>query len=657
MMENVLLRFAKGIAGHRVPVLLLLAALLAAAGYGASMSQVDNSLEVWQSADSREYLAYKAFLERTGITDPLIVFVPQQIDAMTLLEIMEEIDSLADVSSCESVSVTTLQGRRATLLSLLPVSDATAVQLAGVLEEVPGLLNRHGLESFALGGVWYLTKELDLLSARATTVLFPVVLLVVGCIVLLLCRSQALLILACGLISAVLLVGLMGLSAVKMNMVLLALPPLTLILGMAHAIHFSIKKWQAGEDVFAVFCRVAPPCMLSGVTTAMGFASLLLSSYGPVRELGLWGAVGTLLSLGVTFSLVPLFLKAPSFSRYLQLPAGTSRFLAASKGKILFLLLLSLIGSWMGIQQLEKGSLILDFFTEDSEVRMNYQAIEDAGIGLTPIEIDLFQQPVSRAELDSSLAELSRLHPEITHYFFTTVDQARQVSSLGAKIHVPDFSDGGQKVERVTILIRTVSSEATLAIADEMETFFQDHLGHSEIPYVTGSVPLYTRGQKQLFSSMLQSFGTAFFAISLLIGLLLRSVKLGFVAMVPNLLPVVLVLAVMGWFSIPLSVATITVASIVFGVVVDDTIHFLYGYQRQDSGLPPVERLEKVFDQVGAPIITTTLVTGTGFLAFLVSPFIPLAYFGLLISLALWMALICDLTVLPVLLLWRKDVS
>jgi predicted RND superfamily exporter protein len=216
---------------------------------------------------------------------------------------------------------------------------------------------------------------------------------------------------------------------------------------------------------------------------------------------------------------------------------------------------------------------------------------------------------------------------------------------------VPNFFLSSQQVERLTILIKTISSEATLTIADEMETFFQSHLGTSATPYVTGSVPLYTRGQKELFSSMLQSFSVAFLAISLLIGLLLRSVKMGLIAMVPNLLPVVLVISIMGWFAIPLSVATITVASIIFGVVVDDTIHFLYGYQNQGTSLTPHKRLDHVFKQVGAPIISTTLVTGTGFLAFLASPFIPLGYFGLLISLSLWMALICDLSILPILLM------
>ncbi|AGF77433.1 putative RND superfamily exporter [Desulfocapsa sulfexigens DSM 10523] len=651
MLDTTLSRFAANLRRHRLWVVILMVFLAVVGGYGASKSQVDNSLEVWQSADSPDWLAYQQFLKRTNISDPLLIFIPRQVKGLTLVQIRKALKTLPDVSSCRSVGLETVQGTRGSLLTLMPVGTANPAQLAEILKQIPPIMKAHQVETYHLGGVWYLTKQLDTLSAKATTVLFPVVLLVVSIAVLLLCRTQALLILSCGLLSAVLLVGLIGLCGVKMNMVLLALPPLTLILGMAHGIHFSIKRWNPGDTPINVFCRVAPPCALSGVTTAMGFGSLLFSSYGPVRELGLWGAVGTLISLLVTFILVPVFLKPGSFSKRLVLPAGTSLFLFRKRRKILLALLLALLVAGFGIGRLQKGSLILDFFTDNSVVRLNYQAIEDAGVGLTPIEIDLFRQPLFRSELDGHLKELAIQHPEITHYVYTMTNQSEQVVSLGATMLLPDFFSSNQKVERLTILIKTISSEATLAIADEMEAFFQSNLGHSTTPYVTGSVPLYTRGQKELFSSMLQSFSVAFVAISLLIGLLLRSIKMGLIAMVPNLLPVVLVISVMGWFGIPLSVATITVASIIFGVVVDDTIHFLYGYQNQDKHLRPRQRLDQVFREVGAPIITTTLVTGTGFLAFLASPFIPLGYFGLLISLSLWMALICDLSILPVLLM------
>ena len=655
MLHTTLSRFALTLREHRGWVLVLLALLTMLGGYGAAKSQVDNSLEVWQSEDSPDWLAYQKFLERTNIADPLIIFIPEKVDGSILLQVRKTLKNLPDVSSCKSVAIDTIQGTRSSILNLVPVPNATPSQLGEILKQVPQIMQKHHVDSFHLGGVWYLTKQLDTLSAKATTILFPVVLLVVSIAVLLLCRSQALLILSCGLISAVLLVGMIGLCGVKMNMVLLALPPLTLILGMAHGIHFSIKKWRSDETPISLFCRVAPPCALSGITTAMGFASLLFSSYQPVRELGFWGAIGTLISLFVTFILVPIFLKPGDFSKKLVLPQTTSRFLANHRQKIFATLLLTLILAAIGMGKLQKGSLILDFFTNDSAVRLNYLAIEDAGIGLTPIEVDFFSEPRFRGELDGHLKDLAVKHPEITHYLFTMSNQSKQVVSLGAQMLIPNLFNSNLQVERLTILIRTVSSEATLSIADDMEGFFQNRLGTSAIPYVTGSIPLYTRGQKKLFSSMLQSFSVAFLAITLLIGLLLRSFKMGIIAMVPNLLPVLLVISVMGWFGIPLSVATITVASIIFGIVVDDTIHFLYTYKNQDKTLPPMQRLDHVFQQVGSPIITTTLVTGTGFLAFLASPFIPLGYFGLLISLSLWTALLCDLTLLPILLMGKTN--
>ncbi len=654
MTAPLLTSFATTIRPHKILVLILMAIALAIGGYGASKSQVDNSLPVWQTTDSQEWLAYQQFLDRSKLADPLIILLPQQIGWAEINKINNAFSKLPEVSSCRGVAIETVQQSKATLFNLIPVPDADPSQLAEILRQVDPVLQSFQIDSYNLGGVWYLTKQLDSLSSLATTILFPVVLLVVSLVVFLLCRSAAVLILSCGLIPALLLVGIMGLVGTRMNMVLLALPPLTLILGMAHAIHFCIKKWELNETAVSLFSRVAPPCILSGVTTALGFSSLLLSSYGPVRQLGFWGAVGTILSLAVTFVLIPVFVKPTVFSLKNMQPQKTGAFVSHNRKSIFLSLALLLLLAIVGISRLQTGSLILDFFTDTSDVVLNYQAIENAGIGLTPIEVDFFGHELSKDALTAQLKKLTAEYPEITHYILSMDKHSTQVISLGAKMLIPEFSLPGLNVSHLTILIRTISSEETLHIADKMETFFQNNFGNSDLPYVTGSVPLYTRGQKQLFASMLQSFSFAFLSISLFIAILLRSVKIGLIAMVPNLLPVIFVVAAMGWLGIPLSVATMTVASIIFGIVVDDTIHVLYGYQKQQEKLSAQERIDHVFKEVGSPIITTTLVTGTGFLAFLASPFIPLGHFGLLISLALWMALLCDFFVLPLLLLGRE---
>jgi len=648
---SALKRFAAAIRSSPRVVVMMMALLLALGAYGASLSRVDNSLPVWQSADAPEWLAYQKFMERNKIIDPLILLVPEVLNLQQTIGVNDAFSSLSAVSKSRGITVQTVQEEKLSLFSIVPVPDASSAQLAEILSRIESILQEQGIKRFYAGGVWYLTKQLDELSARATTVLFPVVLLVVCLIVWLLSRKAAVLIVSCGLFPALLLVGFMGLCGVKMNMVLLALPPLTLILGLSHAIHFCIKQWGPGETVVSLFARVAPPCIFSALTTALGFASLRFSSYAPVRELGLWGAVGAVLSLMVTFLLIPAFLQPVQPSGKVVLPRRMASFISGNRKYIVLALILLLTLAASGISQLQKGSLILDFFTKKSEVRTNYHHIENAGIGLTPVEVDLFGHELSREKLEPSLHKLTEEFPGITHIFLQMENGMVQVDSLAAKMQIPELNIPGQKVQRITLLIYTISSEETLRIADAMEVFFQTRLEASTTPYITGSVPLYTRGQKQLFSSMLQSFSVAFFSISLLISLLLRSFRMGLVAMVPNLLPVLFVMAAMGWLGIPLSVATITVASIIFGIVVDDTIHMLYGFRKQSSSIPAVKRLDTVFQEVGAPIVTTTLVTGTGFLAFLASPFIPLAQFGLLISLALWMALLCDFFVLPVLLL------
>ena len=138
-------------------------------------------------------------------------------------------------------------------------------------------------------------------------------------------------------------------------------------------------------------------------------------------------------------------------------------------------------------------------------------------------------------------------------------------------------------------------------------------------------------------------------------GLVLRSARLGVLAIIPNFLPVLLILGLMGWAGIPLSVATVTVASIIFGIVVDDTIHFLHSWKEKTKEYSDIAmRLQAVFSHVGPAMITTTLVAGTGFLGFIASPFLPLRNFGLLISMSLWLAIYCDLLLLPALLLFGK---
>ena len=225
-------------------------------------------------------------------------------------------------------------------------------------------------------------------------------------------------------------------------------------------------------------------------------------------------------------------------------------------------------------------------FQENAQVRGHYQQIENGGLGLTPFEIDPGNH-LANGQLRGVLADYGRSHPEVTQVLHLCRQHGdrRGHRARGPVSRPAHARHHGPAPGRATVLLRTVASEPTLALAEDTETLLQQRLGPRPQPYVTGSVPLYCRGQRQLFTSLLTSFANAFVPISLIMGLALRSWSFALLAIIPNILPVFFILALMGWLAIPLSVATVTVASIVFGIVVDDTIHFLHRLQAAHPGV------------------------------------------------------------------------
>lgn len=646
--------FALLVKCHRfLTLLLFLGITIVLAGFSLC-SHVDNSLEVWQSDDDVHWLQYQQFVEKYEITDPLVVYLPET-DIFQMEDVEEDLSTETTGARIHSLVIDTGAENGQGLFFIIPRIDMGPSELAGLLDEVEDILGRYDIP-YHLGGVWYLTAMLDGLSAQSTKTLFPVVLLILALAVWIFVRdlNNFLLVLACGFLPALQITGIMALAEVRLNMVLLALPPLTMILGIAHAIHLVAKVpddvHQKSIDLFGL---VAPPCLLSGITTMLGFLSLTMSDYLPVRQLGIWGMVASFLALASAFILLPFFFKASS-RKPVNIPQTMAGVLNRYRFPLIALFLLATLTALGGLTRLSKGSLILDFFSKGAVVRQSYQAIEGAGLGLTPFEIDLAGSAVSNEEIQVILARYAASHPVISHIFYYFESGEVITSSTESGLRLPmalTFADMEERPQRVTLLLKTLASEPTLAMAEDLEEYLQNTFGSQDYPYVTGSVPLYTRGQKALFSSLLNSFAFAFVTISLIMGLALRSWRYGLLAIIPNFLPVFFILASMGWLGIPLSVATVTVASIVFGIVVDDSIHFLHRLRAEAKEIALVQRLQNALDHVGPAIITTTIVAGTGFLGFLVSPFIPLRNFGLLISGALILALVCDLFLLPVLLL------
>ena len=167
-----------------------------------------------------------------------------------------------------------------------------------------------------------------------------------------------------------------------------------------------------------------------------------------------------------------------------------------------------------------------------------------------------------------------------------------------------------------------------------------------------GYIPLYVRIMDHIVQSQISSFAWAFVVIFTLIGLLFRSVRMALIAVPANLLPVLVTLGVMGFFGIRLDVATVTIAAIVLGLVVDDSTQFLYRYRAvEETGVGVTAAVRTAVQTVGRPMMITTIVLAGGFSVLGLADIKSVAYFGLLLAVALVSALLADLLVIPAMLI------
>ncbi len=281
-----------------------------------------------QAADDPHWQQYQQFVARYRIIDPLILYLPG-LDLLSQEEIADALQAETSADRLSTLAIRSLSGQQVGLFFVVPKADSSPAALATLLAEVEGVLQQHDVP-YHLGGVWYLTTLLDQLSARSTQTLFPVVLaiLILGSIVLGRSWRNVVLVLLCGVLPALQITGVMALCGVRLNMILLALPPCTMILGIAHAIHLVSKQPDPDHpDGVRLFARVAPPSLLSGLTIMIGFFSLVFSSYLPIRQLGLWGAVAGALSLATSLIVLGLFFE-PAPCRAIPLPPGYVGFMA-----------------------------------------------------------------------------------------------------------------------------------------------------------------------------------------------------------------------------------------------------------------------------------------------------------------------------------------
>ena len=420
----------------------------------------------------------------------------------------------------------------------------------------------------------------------------------------------------------------------------------------------------------------AAPCLLSAVTTAGGFLAIGVSDIPPVRTLGLFTAFGVLASFALVFTVLPALLSLspavrprPEAARSwtpVRARAAAER-LHRHGAVILALAAASAAAGAVGIAQLRFESHILEFFPPDHRVPVNYHEIEPNLLALTPYELvvegprDAVLSPGVFESLDRFLADAIANEPLVQQAvspFDASAPAALRAMAVASRVG-PEaeaatpylWASDGRVALRATLTSITASSNACHELAQRLRAGLADRFPSGVVARLTGAATLLIQGQVLLLETQVRSFAIALFVVTLVIAAAFRSVRLVAISLVPNLLPLVWTLGVMGGFGVPLNTATVTVAGIALGLIVDDTIHLLHRYGRaRRLGHDAEEATADMLHVVGRPVLVTSAAVAAGFAAFAFSEFRPTLYFGLLIALTAVAAAVCDLLVLPALL-------
>ncbi len=221
-----------------------------------------------------------------------------------------------------------------------------------------------------------------------------------------------------------------------------------------------------------------------------------------------------------------------------------------------------------------------------------------------------------------------------------------------ALIH-PYMSDDGNQM-RFSVRVYEANPDLRRGeLLDGIRTHLIDDMGFEpEQVHVTGMLVLYNNVLQSLFKSQIMTIGVVFLAILFMYLVLFRSLTVAFVATVPSIVAATSVLGLMGWLGLSLDIMTITIAAITIGIGVDDSIHYVHRF-REEVAIDgdPIEAMERSHLSIGRAIYYTSLIITSGFSILAISDFIPTIYFGLFTGVAMILALVANLTLLPVLLI------
>lgn len=501
--------------------------------------------------------------------------------------------------------------------------------------------------------------------------------------------------------------GLLGILGFKMTMITGILPALITVVGIPNCVYFITKyhyEYAACKDKIKALTqmieKIGVVTVMVNATTMVGLGATAVTDIAVLREFGILAGLTVVVAFFISVLLITIifsYLPDPTPQQLKHLErASTTKALSGldkwvqQKRAWVYGIVLVLVGiSFWGMSRVEVVSKMADDIPQGSRMMQDLRYMEDKFGGSMPFEILVASKDSTRVVKPKLIKEIAQLqdsisakYPDISRTLSIAdfAKFARQAFNQGnpADYDLPSKSeftfiasylnnsqieskgkfsksltDSTQQKTRISGNIRDIGSQKMRVILNQLQTDIDSIFDKNKYEVqITGTTRIYIKGNEYLIKNLIQSLLLTLVLIGLLMWLTFRTFRGMVLSIIPNILPLLMVAGFMGFMGIPLKPSTSLVFSAVFGIAIDNTIHFLVAYRRhRRHGLSPESAVSATYGNTGVSMIYTSSILFFGFIIFIASSFGGTQVLGYLIGGTLLVALFSNLLFLPALVL------
>ena len=524
--------------------------------------------------------------------------------------------------------------------------------------------------------------------------------------------------------SVIIMIGLLGVIGWKVTVISSNFIALMLILNMAMNIHLTVRFLQLKKEfphllkeeaIFEASKKMMLPILYTVLTTICAFLSLVFSGIKPIIDFGWMMTLGLIVSLLVTFLLLPSLINLLSSENEIDIKNTEKSLITSALGsftknnKVLIFssTILIILFSITGISKLEVENSFINYFDKETEIYKGMKKIDEDLGGTTPLNIilkfppkvedtnnkkDEFDEWDNENETNEDKAKYWFTRDKMdkiikVHDYLDSLPEIGKVLSFGSILRVAEDLNNKElqsleiavlyskipnsiKNEIVSPYISVEKDEARISvrIKDSLKNLRRNELINkinSELNTklnlskdefkLAGVLILFNNLLQSLFKSQILTLGIVILGIFLMFFILFRNIVLSLIGVVPNFIAAFFILGIIGSLGIPLDMMTITIAAITIGIAVDNSIHYIYRFKEEFRKINNYNKtLDRCHSTVGVAILNTSITIVFGFSILVLSNFIPTIYFGMFTGIAMLLAMISVLTLLPKLILTFK---